>query len=223
MALDQAYADYLVKPAELRPGHWEMWPRRSVRLTLEEARFWFYGEPGAGTGKLQADIQYPYGNHDRIRPKSDTPFTEKLAVRAAKSAEGISKNLSDNYGDHRKAQEAYLFAYDVIVKMTEDKRKRFWAVREPTYHPKANWEPLHDTSHRLFQDSRKNNPKEWDRIFAGPKQYMSPREWGPRERGYNQHLYDVFFSGVLSAIDDWALETGHRPPDEEAATQIDEE
>lgn len=209
-ALDKAYADYLVKPAELAPGHWEMWPTRSVRLTLEEARFWMYGVPGEGTGKLQADIEFPYGNHDRIRPKKGTPFTEKLATRAAKSAEEISNMRVQHYKLDRSSQEGYLFGYNTIVEMPDEKRVRFWAVREPTYKAQANWAPLHESVHRLFEDSRQQDPKEWDALFSGPKQHMTPREWSPRTRGYSQNNYDNFFHGVLDALDDWALETGRR-------------
>ena len=216
-ALDKAYADYLVKPEELWPGYWVMWPHRRVELTLEEARYWLYGEPGEGTGRLQIDVHWPYGNHDKIRQKGDNPLTEKAVARAAKTAESMSKLQAEHYGLLRKAEEAYLFAYNVIAAMTEEKRERYWEVRAKTYELKAPWGPLHDTVYRIFQDSRQANPEEWDRLFAGAAREKSPREWGPRERAYSDKMYDTFFNAALAAIDDWALETGHRKRDVQEA------
>lgn len=209
LLLEKAIADEFSKdpvpPAEVHPGHWFFWPYRDVELQLEETQFYNYGTPVGGTGRLQAHISYPYGNHDRIKPRpASAPFDKKLAERAAKDARYISDLIADNlHAKNLNKQKAYLFGYNAVFNASEEKRSRMWPAREATYKGER-WDPLHTTIHNFFFDVRKQDPAKWDEIFSGEPQYKRPREWSPRERGYHGPSYDAFFSGAITALDDWS-------------------
>lgn len=202
-ALAEVYSDLIVKPAELTPGHWYLWPFRDVELHLEETKIWEYGVPVADTGRLQAHLYHPYGNSYRIRPRpADSPFTKKLARKAVEQARG----LTDLRAEHLRAssmggQEAYLFGYSSVFDAPENRRTQLlntWKVSNRD----RSWAPLHNLIKEWFFDARLRDPEKWDRLFSGEQQYRHPREWSPRQRGYNPNAYDIFFHGALDAVGD---------------------
>lgn len=203
-ALAEAFVDHVVPPAELRPGYWELWPIRDIRIGIEETKIWHYGVPVGGTGKLQIHIEYPYGNHAREKPRG-----EHISERLVKSAVNLALMLSDQRAEHLRirsveAQEAYLFGYEKFWEMDAERQRRFFELFEEAKTSKG-WSQLHEAIKRLFLKSRMDDPVIWDHLFEGEPQQESPRDWSPRDpQGYNPSRFDLFNWGVMDALDDWS-------------------
>ena len=208
-ALAEQFGDLLVPPAELRPGYWELWPIRDIRLGVEETQIWHYGAPVGGTGRLQIHIEYPYGNHSRVHAKKDRELTEKQVLQAVKTA----RMLSDQRAAHLRMntiekQEGYLFGYRSFWNMEPERQRRLYSLFEDVVTAEGAskpWSALHEAIKRLFMNSRQVDEKAWDLLFKGPvSREMSPRDWSPRGPiGYSDAMYDLFHQGVMAALDDW--------------------
>lgn len=204
LALEKAYSGFTIPPTELAPGYWVLWPMQSVILKLEETRLWSYGIPGAGTGNLQAHIQWSYGNNERLKAKG--PFDEKLAKKAAESARGISEILTEHYGFRSGAERAYLAGYKAVEEASEEELRRLWPAREETYlSDRANWDRLHEAI-RVFLKMDRGEKGVLDWI---PDEEV-PYKWEAHEKalGSDWKVYDYAMRGVLDALDQWAVDVG---------------
>jgi hypothetical protein len=208
-ALAEQFGDLLVPPAELKPGYWELWPLRNIRLGIEETRLWSYGVPGGGTGHLQIHIEFPYGNHSRIKARKGD-LSGKQIKDAIKHARDLSDGRSQSiHTNSVEKQEAYLFGYRTFRDLDADRQRRFFSLYEDITKPgggseSSKWSRFHESTKRLFFNSRPDDPEAWDRLFKGVPQHESPRDWSPRDpEGYDPSTFDMFYRGATDALTDW--------------------
>jgi hypothetical protein len=206
-AIMEEYRDaYLVQPVETAPGHWELWPIRKIRVTLEETRYWTYGTPGAGTGVLQAHIEFPYANHYRVKPKKGKPFDEATAAEAARAAHESSEGYGDDRGlNSQAAQRAYLMGYAAIADAPALVIEPLWLARETAVR-RQRWEPWHEAIGAFFDDDRRVHPEKWGALEAD-------LAFKVHEDEVSDKLHAMATYGAHDALDDWATEAGLTEPE----------
>jgi hypothetical protein len=195
--LEKAYEGvFVVPPVEVVPGLWMMWPDQRVEVILEETRNWSYGMPGAGTGVLQAHVHWPYGHHERIKPKKGRQLGRKELRKAAKTALDISRVWAAHYRvESVESQEAWLRGKSVFEGLPEDVKENIWEERALTFSDhQAKWDRL------------------WNAIYDAVG-WVCPGtlEWLPDYEDLlvvSDENRETALNAVLQALDHWAVRKG---------------
>lgn len=201
-ALQKEFEGHPFPPIEMAPGYWKLWPHRSVRVKLEESRFWMYGRPMGGTGNLQVKMYYPY-NSERFSSKG--AFTDRAIKRIAKNAKENSEGLAKlHHDDTPEAKQAYFVGYKAVEDATEEERQNLWIFRGPTWREqRPNWDDLHTAIRAFLKMPDVQGVLDWI-----PDEASDPK-WDSLLKTFDDStLYDKAMRGTLDAIDDWAIQRG---------------